>query len=290
MKFQLFHTKISNTPWVAASLLIMSLMACNLTQEIEIDLPPYSPEPVVESYLIPGQPYLLTIANSLPYFESVQLEFIDDAVVEIRHRDEKIELIPFKIPVGDSTSDFGFLGPIVGDSIQVYAAFELVPENYNEPFELSISGPNGLSISAETFIPSPIPVDSNVIKFDDKDSLALMFTYFTDDPSVQNFYRRTLHLNSLDSVAEQDFVTDDSFLDSDQVTFGSGFDYSRGDTLISTLYHIPEAYFRFEETVEAAITANLSPFAQPSVILTNIEGGTGIFTGLTLVRDEVVIE
>ena len=64
----------------------------------------------------------------------------------------------------------------------------------------------------------------------------------------------------------------------------------KGDTIISTLFHIDKAYYDFRESVQNAINSNGNPFGQPGVLKSNIEGGLGIFTGLTFDRKTLIIE
>ena len=74
--------------------------------------------------------------------------------------------------------------------------------------------------------------------------------------------------------------------------FGSGYQFSEGDTVINTLFHIEKAYADFLESVDAAIGANGNPFGQPSTIISNLEGDAGaigIFTGLSYDRVVTII-
>ena len=276
---------------LVCSYLILSLTSCgDLNRPIDIDLPVFESEVVVECYLQPGQPYLLSLTESVSYFEAAQLIYVKDATVEITHGNEKILLEPVTLPLPEGVEQLEILRPLIGDSLFFYTSFATVPENYDTEFFLNITTTEGEKISAMTFIPAPVPIDTIEWKFDEDDSLAFTLTRFQDDPNNQNFYRRTLHFQSLDNEPDQDFSVDDRIFNGEMAVFGSGFDYAREDTLIFSLYHITQDYYDFLETKEAAITANLSPFAQPAVVQSNIQGGIGIFTGFTLYREEVVIK
>lgn len=265
--------------------------ACNLEQEVEITLPEYDSRPVIEAYLEPGKPFRLLITRSDGYFDEFPSIdnfpgglLYDSAQVSITHQGVAYEL--------DNQLAFD---PTAG-KLYNYASSATVPENVGEPFELYIRFPDGTEAFAETSLLPPVPIDSVVIEFPEgdmpEDTLARALTYFTDDPSQVNFYRRVLHAGSLDSL-QQDFVADDQIVDDSLIVFGTGFDYAEGDTVINTLYHITEPYATFLESLNAAVSANGNPFGQPSPVISNIEGSAnalGIFTGLIYDRRIDIVE
>jgi len=127
----------------------------------------------------------------------------------------------------------------------------------------------------------------------DDTSKALVFTRFQDPPNEANFYRRMFQSGGVfgEGEDEQDFTTTDNFSTTDgEIVYGTGFDFMKGDTVISTLFHIDQAYYDFKESVQDAINSNGNPFGQPGVIKSNIEGGIGIFTGLSYDRKTLIIE
>ncbi|MBV6655188.1 MAG: DUF4249 domain-containing protein [Mameliella sp.] len=271
----------------------LAFSACNLEQEIDIDLPDYEIRPVLEAYIEPGERYRVLLTRSSGYFAALPsldnlLEdlLLDSAVVTISHNGV------------DYTLENTLLFDPVTQKIYNYAAgpADIVPTETDQPFELSITLPNGETIEAETRLLPQVEIDSIVIEFpetgDPGDTLARALTYFTDIPNIDNYYRRMLHLNSLDSLPEQDFVADDRLLDDSVIVFGTGFDYAVGDTLLTTLYHISEDYATYLESVEGAAAANGNPFGQPSPIISNLEGtanALGIFTGVVSFRRNDII-
>lgn len=266
------------------------LWGCNLNRPIDIDLPDYEPEVVVECYLQPGNPIFLSLVKSSSYFEVAQLEYEQGATVVISYDDQRDTLQPVYLPVSSSVPELEILMPLVGETLFFYTSLRPVPANYDTEFLLDITTEGGKQISAVTRIPPPVPIDTIEWKFDEEDSLAFMITRFQDDANEQNFYRRTLHRNDLRNTPEQDFQLSDEILNGQQIVIGTGYDYARGDTLIFSLSHITGDYYGFLETREAAIRGNLSPFAQPAVVRSNVQGGTGIFTGFTTDRKMVVVK
>lgn len=266
---------------------LLFLAACNLEKEIDLQLPEYENQFIVECYLEPGQPFTLLLSRSASYFDpfpTTTNEFLenileDDAEVTITHNDitytlkNQLVFNPFTRKVFN------------------YFSEEKVPVDYESDFELYIRTKDGKIISAETRILPVIPIDSVVVQFAESDTLARVLTYFTDVPQQKNYFRRMLHLSSLDSIPEQDFATDDRFVE-DLVVFGTAYDYAEGDTIINTLYHIDQAYYEFLLSVAIAVNANGNPFGQPSPVISNLQGDAdalGIFTGLSYDRVVTII-
>lgn len=276
-----------NILFITISFLALFLTSCNLEKEIDIDLPTYEGRLFLECYLEPGQPYSLLLTRTAPYFESFPSDtaFLtnileDSATVIIRVNGEEHLL-----------QDNLFLNPLTGKIFNYYS-FDLVPENYEDSFELDVVLKNGKSITAETKILKPVKFDSIRTEFAENDTLARVIAYATDDTSQDNYYRRMLHFSSLDSIPIFDFPLDDRATEGTMV-FGSFYDFIEGDTVINTLFSIDRPYFDFLQTIQFAISANGNPFGQPSPISTNLEGDAeaiGIFTGLSYDRQVTIVE
>lgn len=272
-------------------LLIAAIMglffACGLEKEVDIELPVYESRYVVECYLEPGRPFSLLLSRSQPYFapfpplnqEFLETILVDSARVEIFHNGKRYELRN------------QFLFNQFTRKFFNYFSSENVPFDTLSAFELAITLADGRSISGSTRILPSVQIDSLVVQFAEADTLARVLTYFTDDPGEDNYYRRMFHESSLDSVAAQDFSVDDRILEGTAV-FGTGYNYVAGDTVISTLFHIDKGYYEFLESLEDAVNANGNPFAQPSPIISNLEGtagATGIFTGISYDRKAIIV-
>jgi hypothetical protein len=272
--------------------LLVFLQACNLEREVEIDLPDYESQLVLECYLEPGKPFTALLTRSDDYFAPVAssvdnlIEYYQglleqDAMVRIRYQGNTYEL-----------ANTLFLDPKTFRFAN-YVSDELVPKDYQNEFELEVTTSDGRTITSRTMLLEPIPIDSVVYEFSEASpDSARILTYFTDISDERNYVRRMLHRNTLDSLPDQDFVTDDRFVE-ERVVFGSGYDYGRGEQVINTLFHVDEAYYEYLESVFNSISSNGNPFAQPGVIVSNLEGtadAIGIFTGLSYVRDTLLIE
>lgn len=264
--------------WVAIS---FSFTACNLEKEIEIELPGYDEQVIVECYLEPGLPFRLALTKSAGYFDVLpsggnnlpsylQRIQVEGAAVHIRYENRIIPLYNSWSSDADQKRFYN------------YTSKELVPLDTVQPFFLEIYTKEGDTIRAMTRIPSIVPIDSVVVEFKPGDSLARALTYFTDIAGETNYFRRVLQKGNIYALPEQDFSTDDRFVENVFV-FGTGYDYKEGDTLINTMFHLEEAHFRFLESVRNAVSGNSNPFSQASPILSNVHskgGAMGIFTGL----------
>lgn len=264
------------------------LFSCDLEQEISVDIPGVESQVVVECYLEPGEPYELLLTRSSGYFDpfpSAGGEFldgllVDSAVVQITDGKDTVEL-----------ENRLLLNPRTRKISNYNTSLE-VPLDFDAEYELFITLPKGTTITAKTRMLEPIVLDSIVVEFEEQDTMARVLTYFTDNPDQDNFYRRMLHEVSLDSIPLQDFTTDDRIVE-DVVVYGSGFVFEVGDTVINTIFHITSDYYNFLESVQRAESSNNNPFAQPSPIISNLEGtanAIGIFTGLSYSRDMRIIE
>ncbi|MEM9986025.1 MAG: DUF4249 domain-containing protein, partial [Bacteroidota bacterium] len=262
----------------------------------------YEPEVVVESYLRPGLPFAVILTKSVGFFDTLQLQYVRNATVVMEYGNASDTLAPLEISlesdligqVVDTALLINF-GPLFGESLVVYASLgSVVPNRFDLTYRLTVITEEGDTLRSSTMVPPPVEFNSNSFRFND-DSLAIFLTNFQDDHTQANFYRRLLQQREERDSAwvtrtNQDFVLDDAIGGGDLITFGTGFEFEQGDTLISTLYHITRDYWRFSETRDDAIAASLSPFAQPALIHTNIEGGQGLFAGFSVTSDTIVIE
>jgi len=270
--------------------LIFLFGACNLEQEIELELPEYDSQKVVECYLEPGQPFNLLLTRSSGYFDefgTLDDDFLENtleegAEISIKYGVETIVL--------ENELTFDFLT----GKIYNYNSESLVPMDFDTEFSLEITTSTGELITAQTRIIPQTPIDSLVIEFEPNtmvDTAARVLTYATDDVNNANYYRRILSTGA-NEVVDQDFVVNDELLESALSVFGTGYDFNPGDTVTATFIQISEEYYRFKNSVDGSVDSNGNPFGQPGVIVSNVEGEAdpiGIFTGFVRDRKQVII-
>src|SRR5690606_2082143 len=89
--------------YISAALLIVlaSMSACNLEREVEIVLPAYESQPVVECYLEPGKAFRLLLSKSNSYFDPIPSDdllpyleslLISNADIRIRFAGQEVVL------------------------------------------------------------------------------------------------------------------------------------------------------------------------------------------------------
>ncbi|HKK77012.1 MAG TPA: DUF4249 domain-containing protein [Saprospiraceae bacterium] len=276
--------------------LLLSILAfaCNLEQEIELDLPNYEEKIIVEAYLDAGQPYQLLLTRSSSYFapfptnieETFSQLLVNDAEVYITHRGNTVQL-----------NNTPGINPLTGKLFN-YAAPETAVFDTIEPYELEIILPDGSTIESSTRFLPIVPIDSVVVQFRKEENSevdsARVLTYFNDRPNEDNYFRRTLFAyrdGSLETL--QDFTTDDRFAEN-LIVFGTAYEFAPGDTVLNRIYHIEETYYNFLTSLQLAVAANGNPFGQPSPVIPGVRGtaenAIGIFTTLNYAEEQTILE
>lgn len=276
---------------------------------VEIELPPIEKELVIECYLEVGQPYRLLLTETKDYFEDLTAcPFVRKAIVVISHagvKDTLKEALFFNdnCDVNDFIP-YGFLPYLSPDSTRFfnYGSTISCPLDYTQPFTVEVWDTiNDRYATATTQFLPPSPILDFKAEFNNSGkAYALLSTQ--DDPITVDYYRLLLHERSLTEqgdgllpipVARRprfDRVLDDGgIFNGNSVTTASNYRFESGDTLIGTIYHLEKNYHDYLESVRDAQSANNSPFGQPAAVMSNITGGTGIFTFLSYDRDTIYV-
>jgi hypothetical protein len=258
-------------------LLIFTLSSCGLEQEVDLNLPFYESEMVVECYIEPGKPYRMTLTESAAFFDTPDANLITDAEVTIKNNDE---IIPMSFSL-TFESEFG--------KVYTHRSNRLVPQDIEGSFELEIEQPSkGRSIRSRTEIMPKVEITDINPRYNG-DTSVLLIIGFPDNPVERNYYRFVVQKDSLNARPIVSFILNDDVNDNGKIFLGTGFAFQPGDTAFISVYHIEKAYYDFLESRDAAISANSNPFGQPAVVKSNVEGGIGIFTNLIYDRKIYVV-
>ncbi|WP_187263311.1 DUF4249 domain-containing protein [Pontibacter beigongshangensis] len=258
-------------------LLALLATACDLQKDIEVELPPYEPELVVEGYLEYGKPYRITVLESSSYFDKPEVPLVPDAKAYITFRGRRIEL--HYQPHADQ----------VHNKYYTHRSDEVMRGRPGDVYTLEVSDDRGRKVTAVTTILPHVPIDTIEWRFNTREE-ALLLTSFQDDPDRANYYRYVVHRDSVERASAREIVTDDGLTNGQLVTLGGGYNYAKNDTLIISLYHIEEKYHDFLRSTSDAKSSNGNPFAQPSRIKSTVEGGIGVFTNLVYDRKMIIIK
>lgn len=257
---------------------LLLLSSCDMEQDAAIDLPYYEPQLVVECYLIPGKQFTATVLESSSYFDSPSIPLVPDAEVYITTPAGKRIQLQYKPTF------------TVGGQAYTHIAAQRMDGKPGDVYALEVKDGKGRHVSGFTTILPAVPIEEVSWKFNEKEK-AYLLTSFQDNPNARNFYRYMTNQNTVEGNSRnRDFAASDDLTNGERTSFGSGYDYQRGDTLIVTLYHIEKQYYDFLNSTDDAEGANGNPFSQPSRVVSSVQGGIGIFTNLIYDRKKVVIQ
>lgn len=263
--------KIFNWFTVAALVSVLA-WGCSSEKVIEVDLPPYESQMVVECYLEPGKPMALTLFESVSYFSPPSLPIIQNAFVEITIDG-----------VADTLVNGALIDPETGKLANYFSTNGQLPYSPGSNVELYIRDSLGREIRGQTTLMDSVSLDPIEVDFDDEGEASLTFRW-PDFTGEQNHYFLTLNRDSLLGRLSFDFLLDDRIGDGEDFVVSTFYFLEPGDSVIASLYHIDESYSSYLNSVEDAQGSNGNPFAQPATILSNVEGGIGIFSNHALIR------
>ena len=272
-------------------------------KNVTVDIPMVESAIVVEGYIEAGKNPYVILSNTLPFFGTVNtlnLEqyTIKGATVTITNGSRV-----------DTLKDYFNVG--------VYFTTALTGEA-GKSYDLRILV-NGKVLTASTYIPQPLHLDSTWFKVDgNRDSLGFVWAHLTDPDTLGNCYRwfawRINHYTygveagdqkDTSFIAPRGSVFDDKFINGKSFDFGynrgsypssqkeddnndeRGF-FKRGDTIVVKFCTIDRAHFEFWRTEETQAGNNGNPFGSPAPVLGNIQGGLGIWGGYNATYDTII--
>ena len=271
-------------------------------KEITIDLPESEKKVVVEGVIEQGKhPYVL-LTRSSPYFAPIEdftnNLFVTDATVIVS------DGIITDTMQGALSFDIYTPNPVFAYSS------DLITGEIGRTYYLTVIA-DGKTLTASTTIPQPIPLDSLWFKEDlgaGDDSLGYVWAHLTDPDTIGNSYRwfsqilgrqeRILPANG--SVFNDKFINGQSFdfaYDPSDDPLEPGdpdalplFYFAVGDTVVVKFCTMDKISYNFLNSLENIRFANGNPFASPSSVFSNIEGGgLGGWCGYGASYDTIVL-
>lgn len=267
---------------VAAGLTAGLLSGCDLQKDIDVELPAYPPQLVVEAYLENGRVPRITVSESVPYLAAPTPQVPTDVKVVLTLSNGRRDTLRYG-PNLDRNSG----------KVYTHSGTSRLTARPGDVFQLEAYDTKGRRVTGTATVPATVPIDAVEWKFDDRPAeqrRAYVLVKFQDPASTTDFYRFQVHKRSLNEEPEVEYTPDDRLTNGQLVTLGTSYEFKANDTLLVTLYHLDRPYYQFLQSVEDARGANGNPFAQPSGIRSTVEGGLGVFTVLSYQRRQVILK
>jgi hypothetical protein len=262
--------------------LLLSTMSCeNLQQDIDVDIPTAPSQLVVECYLEPNRRAELTVSETAPYLSSPVPSVPEDVTVVITGPNRQRELMTYE-------PGFNFLT----GKVYTHRGRNRFQINPGDEFTLEAKDTKGRRVTGTAKMPADVPLDEVEFKFNDlppQQREAYVVARFRDPLATLDFYRFQIHRDSISQDPETDYSIEDRLNEGKEITLGTSYIFDPGDSLIISLYHLDEPYYRFLQSTQNARNANGNPFGQPAAVHSTVQGGVGVFTILNYKRRSLVI-
>ncbi len=261
----------------------LALAGCGkFSNDLNVVLPTYDSQLVVECYLEPGVVPSLAVTESQSYLSSVLPTVPTDVTVNLLMPNGASVPLYYKPGQDPVTKKFY---THIGDTPLVAKP--------GDTFGLDVLDTKSRHVTGTATMPAVVPIDSTAYKFNTltgDNHKAYFLTYFQDPPTADDDYRLQLHKGlRIYSSPEVDLTIQDRLTNGKPITLGTSYRFLPGDTVTATLYHLDPAFYRFRQSVTDARNANGNPFGQPSAIYSTVTGGIGVFTVLAYTRQTVYL-
>jgi hypothetical protein len=282
---------------------VIFLTGCEKTISFKLD--ETSPRLVVEAMIENDQPPMIILSSSMDYFGKITPEillnsFVHGAQIDISNgtKTHRLKEYSFKTPVGISVYYYS------SDSTNPATAFA---GEFNKNYSLDIKV-DGKEYKAVTTIPvlakkmdslwwkkSPYNPDTNKV---------ILMTKVSDPPGYGNYIRYFTSRNKGPFLPGFNSVFDDQIIDGTtyEIEVEQGIDrnskidiqtysfFNRGDTVTVKFCNIDKATYDFWRTMEYSYASIGNPFASPTRVLSNIQGGAlGYFGGYAVQYRNLII-
>ncbi len=301
--------------WPTAAL-AFCLASCETP--IDVTLPDQEPLLVLEGRIETGQPPLVLISRSQDYFapvDAAQLGSLYEGGAEVVLTVDGVEEPMAEICSGDlEPAELALAADLLGLPVETLMMSELcaytssttsgeVGKTYGVRAALE-----GDTVFAQSKLNPPVPLDSLWFGIPGNvDTLGILYGLFDDPDSLGNAYRISAgrvgrdegFLYPTQSAFDDAFfngvtfefsffrpVTGDDFAD-DADPSEIGF-YKIGDTVAVRWDHIDRGAYETISSMEEQIQAQGSPFANPSDVASNVQGGLGLWVAYSPFIDTVI--
>lgn len=254
------------------SRLLMSLLCggwcvgCHDSNYLNMDIPMQIPAIVVEGYLTEGHPCEITISRNNLMDDELIFQSVWNASVSLSDGQDTLSLL-------------NIYYTNVNRSLLVNYRHDTSPEKLlGDTLNLSIATKDGDWLTAQTPRLSKITICEAIKREND---------LLIRGDVVNNCFSGYLRVDGCFYDSKANPVRVSKFFDCTSAMLPNVLlpwpaGLSDLDSVKITVFHIHEAYFRYQQSVDHAVNAYHDPFFVPENIQSNIKGGIGIFTHYTL--------
>jgi hypothetical protein len=270
----------------------------SLQNDVNVPLPYYANQLVVEAYLENGVVPRLTVTESLPYLDDAQAVATGSVLLPLPNG-LKVQLpadvsVTLTLPNGQPVP-LRFRPGLDKATGKYYTHIGTAPlvVRTGQVLSLDARDRRGRHVTGTTSVPTPVRIDSAKYKFNDltgDDKRAYFLTKWTDPGTTTDYYRLMLHKGKPANNSETDADISDRLFNGLPYAQVTRYRFRQGDTVTATLYHIDSLYYSFRQSIRDARNANGNPFAQPSGIRSTVQGGLGVFTVLVSDQRTVILK
>lgn len=301
-------------------MMLLSVLTLSCEQSFIPDLTTDLQELVVEGYIEAGtdtRPPFVILTKSQPFYEQLGREtldglFVHDAIVTVSGPQGTVSLdeiclseLPPNLAM-DLLQQFGISSDTLLVNFCVYTDLTMsLQGSPGETYYLTILA-DGFEASAQTTIPAHVEVDSFRFVSPSStapDTLREMRGYLEDPAGTANYYRFLTRVNNQPWYPGFNSVVNDRFFDGGSFEFpiprgedrNAEFDpgtfglYTVGDTVRVRWLSIDSAQYDFWNTLEFN-AINQGPFSSYTRVASNINGGLGIWGGMSVSEYRLLAE
>ena len=298
-------------------LLFVSTLLFSCTKEVNIDIPGYVKTIVVDGSITTGQPPIVLLSSSQDIFSPTNLQayidgFISGAVVTVSNGTNTVTLTEFctdNLPAGTEAYASSIFGIPVDQlaSVHLCAYTSLDPSIWGEvgkAYTLSVTH-EGKTYNSVTTIGQPTPLTSLLWIPEPGKDYAKMKGVLSDPPGQYDAYKWEIKYLK-DPVYTKDFnpFFNDQFFDgltfdfdvSNRMgyvdsTISNNNSFHLGDTVVIKMSKLGKPEYSFFEKKYNQIYSGGNPFATPTNIPSNIDGGAyGVWVGYSPWYDTIICQ
>jgi len=295
---------------------LITFLFFSCEKEVTVDLPTPDPKIVVEGQIEENQPPFVILTRNSAYFSSYDIDALNNnllhgAMVQVSDGIDTVTLTEYccaTLPIAIRNMLLQQMGIADTNCIYDFCIYTSYPDlsfigTVGKTYYLSADY-YGEKVNAVSNMYASVAMDSVWVEYNidtDNDSLVRLMTRFSEPATIGDFYKYFTNRNQepyyYGAVFDDKFVNGITF-DSPifrAVPRGTEFDedefglFRKGDTIRLKWCTIDFAAYNFYNTMDFELNGQGSPFASPTIIQSNIQGGLGIWSAYSAAYHELIV-